>query len=85
MKGDYAEIIYRTGAGVGIAVKKIVAEKDGSSVEITMPSRTETFITVTVLSKVKDPTSTNRFLASEVLSITEGHEQIARKRKGKQA
>lgn len=79
MKGDYVQISYRTPAGV--AVEKISAEKDGSSVEYKLPERNSTFITVEVLNKAQSVTSKAMFAASEVIAIREGHEQLTRKKK----
>lgn len=81
MKGDYVQVTYRT--PVGVAVDKIVAEKDGASVHYKLPDRNSSFIIVEVENKAKMVISTSLFATSEVVAVREGHEQLARKRKAK--
>lgn len=79
MKGDYAKITYRHPTGV--AVEKVQATRDGATVLVSMPQRGDNFVSVEEISKVNKTISISRFLASEVLSIVEGHETLQRAKK----
>lgn len=81
MKGDFVEVVYRHPEG--IAVKKVQAVKDGGTISVRMPERGDLFVKVEVLNKALAATETSRFLAGEVLAITEGHETLARAKKKK--
>jgi len=81
MKGDYVKIVVRVASASGFVENKVQAMTDGSKVAVAMPSRNETFITVEELNKADRPVRTARFLATEVLSIVEGHEMLVRAKK----
>jgi hypothetical protein len=79
MKGQFIDVEYRT--PIGNSSKRVQAMKDGASVHVKMPDRGDLFVRVEEVNKVDAVVRTFRFLASEVIVITEGHEQIARKGK----
>lgn len=79
MKGDYVQITYRTPAGV--AVEKIVAEKDGSSLDFKIPGRNDPYLTVETYNKAGQVITKALFASSEIIALREGHEKLARKKK----
>lgn len=81
MKGDYVDVVLRVPGGTSSV--RVQAMTDGASVDVAMPSRNETFVRVEELNKVGKAVRTFRFLATEVISIGEGHSKIERKKKSR--
>jgi hypothetical protein len=79
MKGDFVQVSYRT--PVGVAVEKIQAEKDGSSVDFKLPGRNDPFLTIEVFNKAGKALTKALFSSSEIIAIREGHETLSRKTK----
>jgi hypothetical protein len=74
-RGDYAEITYRTGAGV--AKEKISATRVGSSVEVNVPGKaSDPFVEVLENDKNGTPIRTARFGKTDVVAIIEGHDDV---------
>lgn len=77
-RGDYAVIKLRT--PVGVDETKLRAELVGGSINVSMPQRAgELFVHVDELNQAGKPVRQATFLATETLSVVEGHEQIVTK------
>lgn len=81
MRGDYVDVIYRTGSGT--VTERVRARTIGSKVDVDEGKANGTFVTVTEESRVGEAIQTARFAKSEVVAIIEGHEKAKSSRKAK--
>lgn len=75
-------VTYRTGGGTTIQ-RQIDAKTAGGNVEITMPTKNDLFVTVEEVNKAGSTVRTSRFLATEVLELSEGQLPPQKVGKGK--
>jgi hypothetical protein len=75
-RGDFIEVVYRTGAGT--ASHRIKARNVGATVEHTEPKSTGLFVTVEETNKGGEVVNSALFAKGEVVAIIRGHEDKAK-------